>query len=180
MQKYGSVFYYDLCPGTGKGMNFTMDEQSSTMIAQNEVHSDIRMDEVETRTGEQILLDQFAAVLPKLAADELAESFQEMCEYYPEVDLAALATDPLFVAYADNRSGDLLDIYEEYVAFEALAEDSIGQKIRNRDGRATGSGDARTSAAPGGLSEEQKSFLTQWNREHPEYAMTAREYAEAQ
>jgi len=134
-------------------------------------------DEAQTRAPDEILLDKFAAALPKLSPEELSHSYHEMCEAHPEVDLASLATDPLFSAFAVNRNADIRSVFEDYTAFTKLAEESIGEKIRRRDFRATGSGDARTSAADSGLSAAQTAFLREWNAEHPEYAMSAREYA---
>lgn len=124
-------------------------------------------------------LEKLTALFPETPQEELAAGAEELREAYPDADIAALCADAQFVLFARGKTLDLLTIYSDYLAFCEALEQKLAEKYRGRTNRATGSGHARTSASAAGLTDAQNSFLVAWNREHPEYAMTAKEYAAA-
>ena len=133
----------------------------------------------ETGAVELGQLEKLTALFPETPQEELAAGVEELAEAYPDADLAALCADAQFVLFARGKTLDLATIYGDYLTFCEALEQKLAEKYRGRANRATGSGRARTSASAAGLSDAQSTFLVAWNREHPEYAMTAKEYATA-
>lgn len=133
----------------------------------------------ETGALEPGQLEKLTALFPETPQEELAAGIEEFAEAYPDADLAALCADAQFVLFARGKTLDLATVYGDYLTFCEALEQKLAEKYRGRANRATGSGRARTSASAAGLSDAQSAFLVAWNREHPEYAMTAKEYAAA-
>lgn len=133
----------------------------------------------ETGTVESGQLEKLTALFPETPQEELAAGIEEFAEAYPDADLTALCADAQFVLFARGKTLDLATVYGDYLTFCEALEQKLAEKYRSRANRATGSGRARTSASAAGLSDAQSAFLVAWNREHPEYAMTAKEYAAA-
>ena len=124
-------------------------------------------------------LSKLAALFPDVPQEELTVEIEEFQREYPDVELETLCTDTQFVLFARGKTLDLTTIYGDYLTFCETVERKLTEKYRARTNRATGSGSARTSASSAGLTDAQNLFLSEWNREHPEYAMTAKEYAAA-
>ena len=122
---------------------------------------------------------KLAALFPDVPQEELTVEIEEFQREYPDVELETLCTDTQFVLFARGKTLDLMTIYGDYLTFCEAVERKLTEKYRARTNRATGSGSARTSASSAGLTDAQNLFLSEWNREHPEYAMTAKEYAAA-
>lgn len=129
--------------------------------------------------SEEKVLEKLLSIFPEIPQEELAAGMEEIYETYPDVDLAALCEDTQFTLFARGKTLDLAAVYGDYLTFCEAMEKKMMEKLRVRTNRATGSGCARTSASSAGLSDAQNAFLVEWNREHPEYAMTAKEYAAA-
>ena len=134
---------------------------------------------IEETGNEQHVLEKLMALFPEIPQEELSAGIEELIGTYPEADLEAICEDPQFALFARGKTLDLVTVYGDYLAFCETVEQKLTEKFRARTNRATGSGRARTSASSAGLTDAQNAFLTEWNREHPEYAMTAREYAAA-
>ncbi len=128
---------------------------------------------------EQDVLKKLMGIFPEMPQEELAAGIDDLREEYPDTDLMALCEDTQFALFARGKTLDLVTVYGDYLTFCGAVEQKLTEKFRGRMNRATGSGGARTSASSAGLSDAQNAFLVEWNREHPEYAMTAKEYAAA-
>ena len=139
------------------------------------------MEEMNTGKTEtqQSVLEKLMALFPETPQEELAAGLEELREEYPDLDPEELCKDAQFALFARGKTLDLTAIYGDYLALCAALEEKITEKLRIRTNRATGRGRARTSASAAGLTDAQNAFLVEWNREHPEYAMTAKEYAAA-
>ena len=122
---------------------------------------------------------RFAAMFPDLDDDALDAGMDELMMQHPETDMTELSLNPLFAVFAKGRGDDITGIYEDCEEFTRLMEEQLTEKLRKRTARSTYSGSARNSGSRCGLSDAQYGLLTEWNREHPEYAMTAREYMAA-
>ena len=70
-------------------------------------------------------------------------------------------------------------IFEDFSEYSRLAEEKASEAFKKRTSRSTSCGSARSSESRAGLSDAQYGLLKEWNREHPEYAMTAKEYMAA-
>jgi len=136
----------------------------------------------EVMTPEEMapdVLAQWMELFPEMSQEEVSVGLEELRTEYPDVEIETLCKDELFILFVHGKMLDIVTIYADYLAFCTAVEKRVTEKLRVRTNRATGSGRARTSAASAGLSDGQYAFLNAWNREHPEYAMTAKEYAAA-
>ncbi len=133
----------------------------------------------EENDAGQGVLEALMTLFPETPQEELSAGIEEMRGEYPDADLEALCKDTQFALFARGKTLDLTAIYGDYLTFCETVEQRLMEKFRARTNRATGSGRARTSASSAGLTDAQNAFLAEWNREHPEYAMTAKEYAAA-
>lgn len=96
---------------------------------------------------------------------------------YPEMDadgLAALENNRQFREFCGTRFGrePLAKLYDSYVKLIDAAGTAAVTKASERRARSTGSGTGGGAV----LSPAQKIELDQWNADHPEMAMTAREF----
>lgn len=98
----------------------------------------------------------------------------DFVEKHPEVDVEALDNNKTFRRFCGSRYGNepLSTLYEDFVAVVGKAGEAAVAKAGSKTARSTGSGTA------GGvmLSPSQKKTLDAWNAEHPEMAMTAKEF----
>ena len=101
----------------------------------------------------------------------------DFIEKYPQFDqksLAELENNQKFRRFCGSRFGrePLADLYGAYLEVVGEAGAAAVAKATSRQQRSTGSG------STGGvqLSPAQKAVLDQWNAEHPEMAMTAKEF----
>ena len=122
------------------------------------------------------------------AAAQAAEQTDERMAYiradvldfvkaYPDMDengLAALENNAQFRRFAGTRFGrePLAKLYGDYLALVGSAGTAAVAKASGRAAKSTGSG----TAAGAFLSPAQKEVLDRWNTEHPEMAMTAKEF----
>lgn len=104
---------------------------------------------------------------------DIEADIMEFMESHPEVDAQTLITSELFVKFCGDRLGrvPLSDLYEDYSAIIGSARAGAPKKD-DRGERSTGTGNT------GGvvLTPKQKAELADWNRQFPEYKMTAKEF----
>lgn len=116
----------------------------------------------------------------ELAAEkqaQLAFAMRDLDEFlarHADVDVERLMRNARFLRFCGSRMGrePLAGLYEDFTALVNEAGEAAVARIRSRSARSTGGG------AAGGetLSPAQKYVLDAWNAEHPEMAMTAREF----
>lgn len=135
--------------------------------------------EMTELSPEEMLRVRFEAVFPALGEEELAAGLEELRREQSTAELMELAADPLLAEFAKERSGDVASVCEAYKAFRAVLEARLEEKLRRRNSRATSAGSAGNAGSRAGLSDAQCALLADWNRQHPEYKMSAREYAAA-
>ncbi len=100
--------------------------------------------------------------------------YQDFTAKYPNVDPAVLEKDKLFMRFAGSRYGHepLAKLYGDYksIVGDVGAAEAV-RKSKKAD-RSTGGGRAGGVS----LSPDQKKLLDEWNADHPEMAMTAKEF----
>lgn len=98
----------------------------------------------------------------------------DFVERYPQVDVAALEQNKAFRTFCGSRFGrePLAQLYGDYVSIVGNAGTAAVAKAGSKIARSTGGGTAGGAA----LTPAQKSVLDKWNEEHPEMAMTAKEF----
>ncbi|MBQ9646848.1 MAG: hypothetical protein IJV43_00625 [Oscillospiraceae bacterium] len=134
-------------------------------------------DAVETETlpldGEPTALDELAAA--KQAQLEFAmRDLDEFLARHAGVDVEKLMRNAKFLRFCGSRMGrePLATLYDDFTALVSEAGAAAVARLQSRSMRSTGGG----AAAGGTLSPAQKYVLDAWNAEHPEMAMTAREF----
>jgi len=116
----------------------------------------------------------------ELAAEkqaQLAFAMRDLDEFlarHADVDVKELMGNARFLRFCGSRMGKepLAALYEDFASLVDDAGAAAVARIRSRSARSTGGG----TAASGTLSPAQKAVLDAWNEEHPEMAMTAREF----
>lgn len=103
-----------------------------------------------------------------------ARDLDEFLARHADVDIARLMDNEDFLRFCGSRMGreSLAQLYDDYIALVDAAGAAAAARARSRSARSTGGG----SAASGALTPAQKYVLDAWNAEHPEMAMTAREF----
>ena len=109
--------------------------------------------------------------------EQLAFAMRDLDEFlasHADVDLAQLLDNARCVRFCGSRLGKepITALYEDFVSLLDDAGAAAAARIQSRSARSTGGG----TAASGTLSPAQKAVLDAWNEEHPEMAMTAREF----
>lgn len=135
-------------------------------------------------------MEAAAPSLPRVAAEaECAEAAAEpelsfverdardFAAKYPAFDshaMAKLESNAEFLRFCGSRFGKepLAELYGAFCALVAGVEQAAIARAANRRARSTGGGTAGGSI----LSPMQKAALDAWNAEHPEMAMTAKEF----
>lgn len=107
----------------------------------------------------------------------IGEDIEDFRRRYPNVDIAALDTNPAFRKFAGTRYGKehLADLYGDFVELVGEAAASAAAKSDDKAARSTGHG---SGGGTGTLTAAQRAELKQWNEEHPEMAMTEKEFYE--
>lgn len=98
----------------------------------------------------------------------------EFLARHADVDIAQLMDNARFLRFCGSRMGKepLTALYEDFASLVGDAGAAAVARIQSRSARSTGGG----TAASGTLSPAQKYVLDAWNAEHPEMAMTAKEF----
>lgn len=127
----------------------------------------------ENMTAERAALDEIAA--EKQA--QLAFAMRDLDEFlarHADVDVAQLMDNGRFIRFCGSRMGKepLTALYEDFASLMDDAGAAAVARIQSRSARSTGGGTAGGAL----LSPAQKYVLDAWNTEHPEMAMTAREF----
>jgi hypothetical protein len=123
--------------------------------------------------------EELLKLMPDMTEEEIAAGLEEIAREHEDVDAEALIADADFMLFAKGKSGDLAGVYADYLALTESVWKKAETKFKVKQNRSTGSGRAATGAPAGGLNDAQSHFLSEWNREHPEYAISAKEYAAA-
>ena len=128
--------------------------------------------EPEQSAGD-VLLDELAAE-KKARLDFAVRDLDAFLASHADVDVEKLLGNQLFVRFCGSRMGRecLADLYDDFAALISEAGEAAVERSRSRALRSTGGGTAGGAA----LTPAQKYVLDAWNAEHPEMAMTAREF----
>ena len=115
-----------------------------------------------------------AAASEKAKKDFLMQDALDFVERYPNVDISKLEQNRQFRQFCGSRFGrePLAQLYEDFLEIIGGAGNAAAAKAGSKAARSTGSGTAGGAA----LTAAQKSALDAWNAEHPEMAMTAKEF----
>ena len=129
--------------------------------------------EAPVETPETALLDEIA-LAKKARLDFAMRDLDEFLERHADVDVEKLMGNTRFLRFCGSRMGheSLAALYDDFVALVSEAGAAAIAQMQSRSARSTGGG----TAASGTLSPAQKYVLDAWNAEHPEMAMTAREF----
>lgn len=114
------------------------------------------------------------------AAEALLGDLETLRNEYPDLPLADLASDDLFIRFARGKGNDFRTICEDFDCFIDSVRTSIleEQRQKSKQSRTSGGG-SRQGASTYGLSRSQLDFLEAWNRDNPNYTMTPKQYAES-
>ena len=139
------------------------DNAEETKGGEENAAKGVRVKQFPAATGEQLRFIQrdvadFVARHPGFGPDELS----------------ALENNSRFRLFCGTRFGrePLSELYEDYVSVVGSAGKAAVSKAERRAARSTGGG----SAAGGALTPAQRDVLNEWNAEHPEMKMTAKEF----
>ncbi len=124
-------------------------------------------------TPETVLLDEIA-LEKKAKLDFAMRDLDEFLERHADVDVEKLMGNTRFLRFCGSRMGheSLAALYDDFVALMSEAGAAAVAQMQSRSARSTGGGTALGTA----LTPAQKYVLDAWNTEHPEMAMTAREF----
>ena len=138
----------------------------------------MKMDQEKTaimpaETPESAALDEIARA-KKARLDFAMRDLDEFLARHADVDVEKLMDNTRFLRFCGSRMGheSLATLYDDFVALVSEAGAAAVARMQSRSARSTGGG----TAASGTLSSAQKYVLDAWNAEHPEMAMTAREF----
>ena len=120
------------------------------------------------------------AALEEIAASKKAQldfAMQDLDEFlarHADVDVEKLMANKGFVRFCGSRIGRerLADLYDDFTALVSEAGEAAVARAQSRSRRSTGGGTAGGAL----LTPAQKYVLDAWNTEHPEMAMTAKEF----
>ena len=100
------------------------------------------------------------------------ERFRKEC---PEVDLCALETDPSFRRFCGSRlyREPAVELYKDYRALREESGRAAEERLRAKEGRATGSGSSGTGS---NLTARERAALQEWNESYPRLRMTEKEW----
>ncbi len=138
-----------------------MDQENTVNLARTE------------RAEESAALDEIAAA--KRARLEFAmRDLDEFLARHADVDVEKLMGNTRFIRFCGSRMGKepLAALYDDFTALVSEAGAAAVERLRDRSLRSTGGGIAGGAQ----LSPAQKYVLDAWNAEHPEMAMTAKEF----
>lgn len=114
------------------------------------------------------------AAVKKARLDFAMRDLDEFLARHADVDVEKLMGNARFVRFCGSRMGReyLADLYDDFTALVSEAGAAAVARARSRGMRSTGGGTAGGAL----LTPAQKYVLDAWNTEHPEMAMTAREF----
>ena len=132
-----------------------------------------KITEAPVETPETALLDELA-LAKKARLDFAMRDLDEFLERHADVDVEKLMGNARFLRFCGSRMGheSLAALYDDFVALVSEAGAAAVAQMQSRSARSTGGGTALGAA----LTPAQKYVLDAWNTEHPEMAMTAREF----
>lgn len=132
-----------------------------------------KITEAPVETPETALLDEIA-LAKKARLDFAMRDLDEFLERHADVDVEKLMGNTRFLRFCGSRMGheSLATLYDDFVALVSEAGAAAVAQMQSRSARSTGGGTAGGAA----LTPAQKYVLDAWNTEHPEMAMTAREF----
>lgn len=135
---------------------------------------------MDQETAVVVTAEPTGGALAELAAEKKARldfalrDLDEFLARHPEVDVERLMGNARFVRFCGTRMGrePLAGLYDDFAALVSEAGEAAVARMQSRSRRSTGGGTA------GGvvLTPAQKYVLDAWNTEHPEMAMTAKEF----
>ena len=110
----------------------------------------------------------------KARLDFAMRDLDEFLARHADVDVDKLLGNQRFVRFCGSRMGHeyLADLYDDFAALVSEAGAAAVERARSRSSRSTGGGTAGGAL----LTPAQKYVLDAWNAEHPEMAMTAKEF----
>ncbi len=119
-------------------------------------------------------------VLEEIAEEKrarLAFAMRDLDEFlarHGDVDVERLMGNARFLRFCGSRMGRecLADLYDDFTSLIGDAGAAAVARFESRSARSTGGGTAGGAL----LSPAQKIVLDAWNAEHPEMAMTAKEF----
>jgi hypothetical protein len=123
--------------------------------------------------SEDAALDELAAE-KKARLDFAMRDLDAFLARHADVDVEKLLDNARFVRFCGSRMGReyLADLYDDFAALVSEAGAAAVERARSRSERSTGGGTAGGAL----LTPAQKYVLDAWNAEHPEMAMTAKEF----
>ena len=110
----------------------------------------------------------------KARLDFAMRDLDEFLARHADVDVEKLLGNQRFVRFCGSRMGHeyLADLYDDFAELVSEAGAAAVERARSRKERSTGGGTAGGAL----LTPAQKYVLDAWNAEHPEMAMTAKEF----
>jgi len=128
---------------------------------------------VAAESAQDELLDELAAE-KKARLDFAVRDLDAFLTRHADVDVEKLLGNTRFVRFCGSRMGReyLADLYDDFAALVSEAGAAAVAKAQSRARRSTGGGTAGGAL----LTPAQKYVLDAWNAEHPEMAMTAKEF----
>ena len=125
------------------------------------------------QSAEDAAAEEIAAE-KKARLDFAMQDLDEFLARHADVDAEKLMSNERFVRFCGSRIGRerLADLYDDFTALVSEAGAAAVARAQSRSGRSTGGGTAGGAL----LTPAQKYVLDAWNAEHPEMAMTAKEF----
>ncbi len=125
------------------------------------------------QSAEDAAAEEIAAE-KKARLDFAMRDLDEFLARHADVDVEKLLGNESFVRFCGSRIGRerLADLYDDFTALVSEAGAAAVARAQSRSGRSTGGGTAGGAL----LTPAQKYVLDAWNAEHPEMAMTAKEF----
>lgn len=113
----------------------------------------------------------------KQKQDFLLEDAANFSKDYPDVDIVKLEKNQKFQKFAGKRlyNEPIGELYRDFVELVSETEQAAVLRVTGRQERSTGGGQAGGNVP---LTQQQASQLEEWNRDHPEMKMTAKEFNE--
>ncbi len=110
----------------------------------------------------------------KARLDFAMRDLDEFLARHADVDVEKLLGNQRFVRFCGSRMGReyLADLYDDFAELVSEAGAAALARQQSRSRRSTGGGTAMGAT----LTPAQKYVLDAWNAEHPEMAMTAKEF----
>jgi len=102
--------------------------------------------------------------------------FKEFVESHEDIDIDELVKDAKFVKYAKKHTGELTEIYDDYLELMESNSQSIADKFKKSESRSTGGGKNIPSSGNIKLSTETQKTMDDWNKRYPKNPMTPKDF----